>query len=86
MTRAQLLQEAIIDGLLKPGAKNVNGISLVQDAIFKMDQSERIIVQCPRKRLEPFTPMSDEFVELLRDAIDEGTKCHGFYDAVTIEP
>lgn len=83
MTRAQLVQEAIVDGLRR--ASTQTAADIVQAAIFEQ-RGGQIIVHCPRRRLDPDSPAPIEDLGLLRQLIDEGQKIHGFYDGVIIEP
>jgi hypothetical protein len=84
MTRADLIHEAIIDGLITRGLKEKARI--IEGTEFKLDAYGRIVAQCPRPRLNRDRPAPMDMVVGLRNAIDDGLSVHGFGDAISIEP
>lgn len=84
MTRADLLQEAIIDGLRQQ--KKDDKAAIIGGTHFSVDDRGRVIAYCPRPRLSRDKPAPVDMVVGLREAIDDGLIVHGFGDAIIIEP
>ena len=84
MNRADLLQEAIVDGLLQ--LKQISKAEIIQASQFELDTiRDRVYAFVPRSKCSLSIPASDELVEFFREAIEEGLRYHGFSDIVWIE-
>lgn len=85
MTRADMLQEVIVDGLLK--SNQASAAAIVAAAQFELDPlRDRVVAFCPRSQFNARQPASDDAVQYLRDSIETGLQFHGFADIVWIEP
>lgn len=82
MTRADLVREAILDGLLQTRGKRTH--AFVEDAKFILDGDVILILM---RRQDNAKPVSDKEVRLMQELVAHGSSVHGFTtDRVMIVP
>lgn len=85
MNRADMLKEAILDGLIQLKAAP-RTLEIVSDATFELDDHGRVIAAAPRQRLNPYSAATTPIIMTLREGIEDGLRVHGFGDPIIIEP